>query len=133
MLEGDWQSMKAYLHTYIENHKTKIFDDTINEFKEQISISIEHLKEYVIGTVFTTLNENSESDYACFWEISKQPSLKLEDKDNFIIYVNEIISNLISNQENLSEQLLKIEENGEEMALVKEKPKRQGRRKLLKV
>src|SRR5215213_5787300 len=84
VLEEDWQSMKTYLHTYIENHKSKIFDDTINEFKEQISISIEHLKEYIIGTVFTTLNENSESDYACFWEISKQPKLGLEVKDKFM-------------------------------------------------
>src|SRR4051794_21553348 len=94
LLESDWQSMKTYLRNYVATNKSEIFDNTINGFKEQISISIDNIQEYIIGTVFITLNENIESDYACFWEISRQSNVMLERKNNFIMCVNEIVSKL---------------------------------------
>jgi hypothetical protein len=120
MLESGWRSMKSYLHNYIENNKSKIFSDTINEFKKQISISINNIQEYIIGTILMKLNENIESDYACFWEINKQSNILLERKNNFIIFINEITSKLNLIQEKLNEQLPKKEKNNS----VKEKEKR---------
>ncbi|RIA89284.1 hypothetical protein C1645_772780 [Glomus cerebriforme] len=119
--KSDWQSMKTYLQDYIRDNRSKIFDDTINGFKEQIPISIDNIQEYIIGTVFTTLNENIESDYACFWEISKQSNIMLERKNNFIMFVSEITSKLNFIQENLNEQLSKREDNSDEMNLAKGK------------
>jgi len=117
-----WRSMKDYLYDYIKNNKSKIFDNTINEFKKQIPLSIEKTQDYIIGTVFTTLNENIENDYACFWEISKQSNILSQEKDKFIMYINEIISKLNFIQENLDDQLLKEKENDEK--------KRKGKNRL---
>lgn len=125
ILESDWQSMKSNLSNYVATNKSKIFEDTINGFKEQISISIDNIQEYIIGTVFITLNENIESDYACFWEISRQSNVISERKNNFITFVDEIVSKLNLIQQNLKEQLSKKEKNSEEAAFVKGKSKRQ--------
>ncbi|RGB39768.1 Dynamin family-domain-containing protein [Rhizophagus diaphanus] len=125
ILESDWQSMKSNLSNYVETNKSKIFEDTINGFKEQILISIDNIQEYIIGTVFITLNENIESDYACFWEISRQSNVISERKNNFITFVDEIVGKLNLIQQNLKEQLSKKEKNSEEVAFIKGKSKRQ--------
>lgn len=125
ILESDWQSMKSNLSNYVATNKSKIFEDTINGFKEQILISIDNIQEYIIGTVFITLNENIESDYACFWEISRQSNVISERKNNFITFVDEIVGKLNLIQQNLKEQLSKKEKNSEEVAFVKGKSKRQ--------
>ncbi|GBB98036.1 hypothetical protein RclHR1_03120021 [Rhizophagus clarus] len=120
--ESDWQSMKSCLINYVATNKTQIFEDTINGFKEQISVSIDDIQEYIIGTVFITLNENIESDYACFWETSRQPNV---GENNFKMFLNEIVDKLNLIQQNLNEQLSKREANNEEVAFVKGKSKRQ--------
>jgi hypothetical protein len=123
--ESDWQSMKSYLSDYVSTNKSKIFEDTINGFKGQISISIDNIQEYIIGTVFITFNENIESDYACFWEIGRRSNVISERKNNFITFVNEIISKLNLIQQNLNEKSSKREENSEEVDFVKGKSKKQ--------
>ncbi|CAI2176904.1 2543_t:CDS:10 [Funneliformis geosporum] len=97
----------------LDNNKSMLFDYAINEFKTKIPISIDRLNEYIVGTVLTTLKENLENDYACFWEISKKSNIFLQEKDSFIVDVNKIIDRLKLIQKNLNELILKEKENVE--------------------
>ncbi|CAG8474403.1 6578_t:CDS:1 [Funneliformis mosseae] len=125
MEESNWQSMKDYLQNYVENNKSRLFDYAINKFKSKVPISIERLQEYIIGTVFTTLNETIENDYACFWEITSKSNIFLQEKDSFIGDVNKIIDKLNLIQENLNGQILKEKENIE---MVKGRSKKKEKR-----
>ncbi|CAG8435878.1 677_t:CDS:1 [Funneliformis caledonium] len=125
MEESNWQSMKDYLQNYVENNKSRLFDYAINKFKSKVPISIERLQEYIIGTVFTTLNETIENDYACFWEITSKSNIFLQEKDSFIGDVNKIIDKLVLIQENLNGQILKEKENIE---MVKGRSKKKEKR-----